>query len=62
MQRKRYALVGCGGRAVMFVDAIAGRYAPYAELVGLCDISPTRMNWHNNRLAQRFGAKPAPTY
>lgn len=62
MQRKRYALVGCGGRAVMFVDAIAGRYAPYAELVGLCDISPTRMKWHNNRLAQRFGARPAPTY
>lgn len=62
MQRKRYALVGCGGRAVMFVDAIAGKFTPYAELVGLCDVSPTRMNWHNGRLSQRFGVKPVPTF
>lgn len=62
MQTKRYAIVGCGGRAVMFLDALAGRYRANSEIVGLCDISPTRMKWHNGRLAERFGYGPIPTY
>ncbi|MGH2627068.1 MAG: hypothetical protein ACRDHY_10505 [Anaerolineales bacterium] len=31
----RYAIVGTGSRAGMFVDAIAGAYRETAELVGL---------------------------
>ena len=49
--RRRYAIVGTGSRAGMFVDAIAGTYRGTAELVGLCDLSQTRMDWHNRRLA-----------
>ena len=48
--RKRYAIVGTGSRAGMFIDAIAQTYAEHAELVGLCDLSHTRMNWHNAQL------------
>jgi predicted dehydrogenase len=59
--KKRYALVGTGSRAGMFVDAITGTYHDSAELVGLCDQSQTRMNWHNQRIAER-GCEPAPTY
>ncbi len=60
-QRKRYAIVGTGSRAGMFIDAIAQTYAESAELVGLCDLSRTRINWHNTQLRQR-GLAPAPAY
>ena len=61
-QRRRYALVGTGARAAMYVDAIAGPYRDAAELVGLCDLSQTRMNWHNRRLGTATGMAPRPTY
>ena len=59
--RKRYAIVGTGSRAGMFIDAIAETYAEHAELVGVCDLSHTRMNWHNAQLRQR-GLTPAPAF
>lgn len=39
--RKRYALVGTGGRAKMFIDAIVSTYRENAVMVGLCDLSRT---------------------
>lgn len=59
--RKRYALVGAGSRAGMFIEAIAGDYAETAELVGLCDVSRIRMAWHNQQLQAKFGMKPLPS-
>ncbi len=61
-QRKRYAIVGTGGRAGMFVRAIADTYREYSELVGLCDLSQTRMDWYNQQLAEQGNLPPAPTY
>lgn len=61
-QRKRYAIVGTGGRASMFVRAIAETYPHHAELVGLCDLSQTRMDWYNERLAEELDMAPLPTY
>jgi len=61
-QRKRYALVGTGGRAGMFVRAVTETYHDYAELVGLCDLSQTRMDWYNQQLAEKVGMSPVPTY
>ncbi len=60
-RRKRYAIVGTGSRAGMFVDAITQTYAEFAQLVGFCDISRTRMNWHNAQLQKR-GLAPAPAF
>ncbi|MEZ4866639.1 MAG: Gfo/Idh/MocA family oxidoreductase [Caldilineaceae bacterium] len=60
--RKRYALVGAGGRAKMYIDAIVGEYQNTSELVGLCDLSQTRMDWYNEQIAERFDAAPLPTY
>lgn len=60
--RTRYALVGTGGRAKMFIDAILGPYREHAELVGLCDLSQVRMDWHNRKLTARYGVAPRPTY
>ncbi len=60
--RKRYALVGTGGRAKMFIDAIVSEYAESAEMVALCDLSQTRMDWHNEQIAEQFDAAPIATY
>jgi predicted dehydrogenase len=60
-QKKRYALVGTGSRAGMFVDAITRTYPDVAELVAFCDLSQTRMNWYNKELIER-GCKALPTY
>jgi predicted dehydrogenase len=60
--RKRYAVVGTGGRCRMFLDAIADRYQDYAELVGLCDLSPTRVAYWNRHLQEAFGLDPVPTF
>ena len=61
-QRKRYAIVGTGGRAGMFVRAITQTYPDYAELVALCDLSQTRMDWYNEQLAEQRDLAPRPTY
>ncbi|NUT38093.1 MAG: Gfo/Idh/MocA family oxidoreductase [Hamadaea sp.] len=56
--RKRYALVGTGSRAEMFVRAIARDHADTASLVALCDLNPHRVAAHQ-RLLAGFGAPPA---
>jgi predicted dehydrogenase len=61
-RRRRFAIVGTGSRAVMFVDATALTYRETTELVGLCDLSQTRMDWHNGRLQATAGLAPRPTY
>jgi len=60
--RKRYALVGTGGRAKMFIDAIVSEYQGSAEMVALSDLSQTRMDWHNEQIAEQFDAAPIATY
>ena len=61
-QKKRYALVGLGGRARMFTDALAGTFQDNSEIVGLCDISPTRIEWHNNHLREKYEYPAVPGY
>jgi predicted dehydrogenase len=41
--RTRYAIVGLGGRHEMFRDALLRDFTPAAELVGLCDANPGRV-------------------
>lgn len=60
--RRRYALVGAGGRAGLYIEALATTYAGVASLVGLCDLSQTRMAWYNRQLATQFNLPPLPTY
>jgi predicted dehydrogenase len=59
--RTRYAIVGTGSRAEMFVHALAVEHAAGAELVAFCDVNTVRMNAHN-RLLSRLGAPLAATY
>jgi predicted dehydrogenase len=43
--RLRYALIGTGSRAQMYLDAIAGPHADRAELVAIGDTNPGRVEW-----------------
>lgn len=61
-QRKRYAIVGTGGRCVLFIDAICDAFKEHAELVAFCDVSPTRMAHHNRRIKERYNHEPVVTY
>lgn len=60
-QRKRYAIVGTGGRAEMYVEALTRTFADTNELVALCDLSATRMAYYNRQIAEARGA-PVPAY
>jgi predicted dehydrogenase len=60
--RTRYAIVGTGSRATMYVDAICGTHAGHAELAALCDTSSVRVAYHNQRLASRFDRDEVPGY
>lgn len=62
MDKKRYVVVGTGVRALHFTAPLVQRFQAYAELVGLCDLSPTRMAYHNARLAGPLGYHAVPTY
>ena len=41
--RRRFAIIGCGGRHFMYQDAIETTYKDHAQLVGLCDLNPGRV-------------------
>ncbi|KAI0535800.1 hypothetical protein GGR58DRAFT_424630 [Xylaria digitata] len=57
--KKRYAIVGTGGRAIFFYTAIAQDYAKTSRIVGICDTNQTRMNYANSKLeAMSHGAVP----
>ena len=60
--RKRYAIVGTGGRIPMFVDPLTTRYKENSELVGLCDINPARLAYHNRRLVEELAYHEVPTF
>lgn len=62
MKKRKYAVVGTGGRIPMFIDPIVNRYRESSELVGLCDISRTRMEYHRDRLKRSYDAPDIPLY
>ncbi|SFL35751.1 Oxidoreductase family, NAD-binding Rossmann fold [Paenibacillus sp. 1_12] len=59
--RKRYALVGTGGRAAFFYTAIVEDFKETSDLVAFCDVNQTRMDYANAKIAP-FGVGPLPTY
>jgi len=62
MAKKKYVQVGTGGRARMYYEAISTTYKDNAEMVGFCDLSPTRMNYANKLLVEEYKVAPAKTY
>ncbi len=62
MKKQRIAIVGTGGRALSFTEPVASTYREFNTLVALCDVSPTRMAYHNEMLARQWSHPPAPAY
>lgn len=55
--KKRYVLVGTGGRSFMFSKSLLGTYAQNAELLALCDLNAKRMAYNASKLEEEFGVK-----
>ena len=58
----RYAVVGLGSRSRMFTTALLTGYRDRGQLVGLCDLNQTRMNYYNKSFTDSHGVEPVPTY
>ncbi|MFC4102154.1 Gfo/Idh/MocA family protein [Paenibacillus xanthanilyticus] len=60
--KKKYVLVGSGGRAEFFYGAIARDFRETSELLAFCDSNQTRMDYANKLLAERYDYEPVRTY
>ncbi len=54
-RRLRYAVVGTGHRAGMYVAALTGDHADVGELVAWCDTNPGRMEWYDAQVGDALG-------
>jgi len=59
MSRVRYALVGTGSRARMYLAAMTGQHADVAELVAWSDTNPGRLATYQEQLYGASGPAPA---
>ncbi|QAY59092.1 Gfo/Idh/MocA family oxidoreductase [Microbacterium protaetiae] len=59
MPRTRYALVGAGARAHLYVGALVSTYADRAELAAICEPNPVRAAHHANLVTA--AGLPAPS-
>src|SRR5262245_43882357 len=57
--RKRYAHVGVGSRAYLYLDAMQTTHADKAELVGICDVNAGRMELARAHARNAGRAEPA---
>ncbi len=60
-KKKRYAVVGTGGRSSFFYVAIAQDYKATSEIVGLCDTNQTRMDYASSAI-RSMGHGEVPTF
>lgn len=60
--KKRYVLVGTGGRAEFFYAALAQHYHETSELVAFCDTNQTRMDYANQLLKEKYDYPEVHTY
>lgn len=61
-EKKRYVIVGLGGRSSMFTESLLTTYKDTSALVGLCDLNQTRMDFYNDKFVKTYGIEPIPTY
>ncbi len=58
--RKRYAIVGVGSRARMYMNAITGKYRDGNEIVAVCDNNAGRMAVAVKRIGATGASEPRP--
>ncbi|MBA2480625.1 MAG: Gfo/Idh/MocA family oxidoreductase [Planctomycetes bacterium] len=59
---KRFAIVGTGSRAGMYIEAILKTFRDDNQLVAYCDINQGRMDHTNRTWCEKLGTQPVPTY
>ncbi|MFA5688206.1 MAG: Gfo/Idh/MocA family oxidoreductase [Kiritimatiellales bacterium] len=62
LSRRRYVIVGTGGRSEMFSIPLLTTYKDTSKLCGLCDTNEVRMGFYNNLFKEKFNAPPVPVY
>ncbi|AZK45791.1 Gfo/Idh/MocA family oxidoreductase [Paenibacillus lentus] len=62
MSKKKYVIVGVGGRAEFFYSELITTYKETSELVAICDVNQTRMNYTNKLLKDKYNYHEVPTY
>jgi len=60
--KKKYVLVGTGGRAEFFYRSIVTDYKETSDLVAFCDINQTRMDYANQLLEEKYDYPKIATY
>ncbi|MGF7047028.1 putative dehydrogenase [Paenibacillus sp. DS2015] len=60
--KKRYVLVGAGGRAEFFYGALTEKFRETSELLAFCDINHTRMAYANQLLKDKYDHPEVNTY
>ncbi|WP_100406049.1 Gfo/Idh/MocA family oxidoreductase [Bacillus solitudinis] len=61
-RKKKYVLVGTGGRAEFFYGALVTSFKETGELVAFCDINQTRLNYANRLLQSKYGYQSVRLY
>ncbi len=56
-RKKRYAIVGLGGRSGMFRDAVLKTYAQYSEMIGYCDLNLGRLKLAQAKAREAAGVE-----
>lgn len=59
--KKKYAVVGTGGRAGLYLESIARDYQDQGHFVAFCDTNQTRMDYAN-QIVHKFGHNNVATY
>ena len=62
MAKKTYVVVGTGGRATMYIEAILKTYPDSCRLAGFCDVNQGRMDFYNEELQSKYNVEPVATY
>ncbi len=60
--KKKYVLVGTGGRAEFFYGAMVRDYRERCDLVAFCDTNQTRMDYSNKMLEEKYDYSKVNTY
>ncbi len=62
MSKKKFVLVGTGGRSSMYIVALIKDYTQAGELLAFCDSNQARMDYWNSVLVEEHKVKALPTY
>lgn len=60
--KKRYVVVGTGGRSEFFWSSLATTYRETADLLAFCDINQVRMDYSNQLLQEKYDYPKIDTY